>query len=591
MSNVSSYLSSNSFNSIIILIKILIILFVSFFLISNFNPYFEGNDSYSYAVIAKQLSQGNLFYTNDFLSTGELEFIPHDVMITKDGTHALPAGYAGFFGITTASYIVAGNYGLFYLGPILGIIFLIVCERISTNLFGKYVGLLTLLFLSTNHLFFRSSLNLQTESIFSIFFIIGCYFLIRFFQTNNNKYILGCSTFLVISTLMRINGVIYFPIELGLLFSFIIFSKIQHKITQNKFNSLSTISKKFSSLNRNDIFKIIFFVTIPWLIFFIFYFSYFGYFFDDPFTNHVVVSHGYETTDVKSSSLLLLDSSKFDNIKEYSKYLLPYQFPRIIDTTNIFSQIDDLLGENWLGMLALLLLGFFSFFSLFNKSHRLTIITFSMMIVGTIWFFSAVTNEERALRGDLPGRYMFPAFSLYYMMLGFLIVKFLKTSNLKKIMNVKILTGLKITSIFILVLFFSSAFYFSPPIQSIFENDFDLKDPTKFNDKYPLEKEGLSSNSILISANIDAMDYGFIQFKAYLDGDNISENSIILLKKTIDDGNDVYLMKSPFDKKDKIIYKNLANLDEFVITDHSESFCKLELSKFSKKMINNMCEI
>ena len=394
MSNLSNYLSSNSFNSTIILIKIVIILFVSFFLISNFNPYYQGNDSYSYAVVAKQLSQGNLFYTNNFLSSGEPEFIPHDVMITKDGIHALPAGYVGFFGITTASYILAGNYGLFYLGPILGIIFLIVCERVSTNLFGKYVGLLTLLFLSTNHLFFRSSLNLQTESIFSIFFIIGCYFLIRFFQTNNNKYILGCSTFLVISTLMRINGVMYFPIELGLLFSFIIFSKIQHKITQNKFNSLSTISKKFSSLNRNDILKIIFFAIIPWLIFFTFYFSYFGYFFDDPFTNHVVVSHGYENTDVKSSSLFLLDFTKFDNVKEYSKYLLPYQFPRIIDTTIIFSQINSLLGENWLGVISLMLLGFISLFSLFNKSHRLTIITFSMMVVGTVWFFSAVTNEE-----------------------------------------------------------------------------------------------------------------------------------------------------------------------------------------------------
>jgi hypothetical protein len=224
---------NNKQDNLIKITKIAILIFVGIFVIGNFNPYYEGADSYSYALTAKQLSQGNLFYSNDFLEHGEPEFIPHDVMITKDGKHTLPAGYAGFFGITTISYLLAGNYGLFYLGPILGIIFLIVCERVSTNLFGKYVGLLTLLFLSTNHLFYRTSLNLQTESIFSIFFVIGCYFLVKFFQTNNNKYILGCSTFLVISTLMRINGIMYFPIELGLLLGFFIISKIKIKFIHN----------------------------------------------------------------------------------------------------------------------------------------------------------------------------------------------------------------------------------------------------------------------------------------------------------------------------------------------------------------------
>jgi len=584
MSNVSSYLSSNS---IINLVKIIIILFVSFFLISNFNPYFEGNDSYSYAVVAKQLSQGNLFYTNDFLNSGELEFVPHDVIITKDG-NALPAGYAGFFAITTAVYMIAGNYGLFYLGPSLGILFLIISERISTNLFGKYVGLLTLLFLSTNHLLFRSSLNLQTETIFSIFFIIGCYFLIKFFKTKNNKYVLGCSIFFVISTLLRINGVMYFPIELVLIFGFIIIAKFQNKNTKNKAN---LIYEKFFSLNKKDIFKILLFVVIPWVIFFTFYFSYFGYFFDDPFTNHVMISQGSENTDVKSSSLFVLNSLKFENLKEYSKYLLPYQFPRLIDTSNVFSPIDDIFGENWVGILALLLLGFFLLFSLYRKNHRLTFIIFSLMIIGTVWFFSAVTNEERALRGDLPGRYMFPAFSLYYMLLGFSIVSFFKTRNIQKFSNIKILTGIKIMSIIILILFFSSAFYFSPPAQAILENNFEIKDPKIINQKYPLNKEGLTNNSILISANMEAMDYGFIQFKPYLQNENISDNSLNLLKKTISEGNNVYIMKYPYDKKDKIFNKNIFNLNEFIIIEYSESFCKLELSKSDKKITNNTCKI
>ncbi len=577
---------NNKQDNLIKITKIAILIFVGIFVIGNFNPYYEGADSYSYALTAKQLSQGNLFYSNDFLEHGEPEFIPHDVMITKDGKHTLPAGYAGFFGITTISYLLAGNYGLFYLGPILGIIFLIVCERVSTNLFGKYVGLLTLLFLSTNHLFYRTSLNLQTESIFSIFFVIGCYFLVKFFQTNNNKYILGCSTFLVISTLMRINGIMYFPIELGLLLGFFIISKIKLKTIQNKIYSQSNILTKFSSVNKKTIIKIISLAMIPWLVFLIFYFAYFGYFFDDPLTNHVVVAHGNENTDVKSSSLFSLDSKNFDNVKQYSKYLLPYQFPRTVDTTNIFSNTNEIFGNNWLGILALLFLGFSLVFSLYKKNHRLTIIIFTAMIVGTVWFFSAVTSEERALR-DVPGRYMFPAFSLYYMIIGFMIVTFLKSSNFKKSINFKIFSGLKITFVSILIIFFLFAFNFSPPIQAIYDNNFHIQDPTIFDSRYPLDTEGLSNNDILISANLEAIDYGFIQFKAYVKDDSISEKSLDLMKKTIQDGHNFYVLKDPLDLKDKIIYKNLLQHSDFTLIDYSKSFCKVELSEFNKKIDNN----
>ena len=56
-------------------------------------------------------------------------------------------------------------------------------ERISTKLFGKYCGLLTLMFVATNHLIFRNSLNLQTESMFALLFLVGTYFFITFFKT------------------------------------------------------------------------------------------------------------------------------------------------------------------------------------------------------------------------------------------------------------------------------------------------------------------------------------------------------------------------------------------------------------------------
>ena len=57
--------SLSSQDKIVKIAKISLIVFAGIFLIGNFNPYFEGADSYSYALTAKQLSQGNLFYTND----------------------------------------------------------------------------------------------------------------------------------------------------------------------------------------------------------------------------------------------------------------------------------------------------------------------------------------------------------------------------------------------------------------------------------------------------------------------------------------------------------------------------------------------
>ena len=45
-------------NIIVSTSKISLILFLAIYLIGNFNPYFEGNDSYSYALTAKYFSQG-----------------------------------------------------------------------------------------------------------------------------------------------------------------------------------------------------------------------------------------------------------------------------------------------------------------------------------------------------------------------------------------------------------------------------------------------------------------------------------------------------------------------------------------------------
>jgi hypothetical protein len=581
--------STNSgLDNLVKISKILIILFVGAFLIGNFNPYFEGVDSYGYAIAAKQFSQGNLFYTNDLIHLGFEELFPPDMMLTNDGHHLLWAGYAGFFGLATLSYTIAGNYGLFYLGPIAGILFLIIAERFSTHFFGKYVGLLTLVFLSTNHFLFRSALNLQTENIFTIFFLVGCFFLIKFFQKKSLTYLFISSSLFVFTSLLRTNGVIYFPIELLLVSLFVILCWKKPKIIVN--TKLIKNINQTNFVTKKNILKVFVVMLIPWIIFFAFYFSYYDTFFDDPFTNNVELEKG-DSTEVKTSSLFNLESKNLENIKQYSKYLLPYQFPRIIDTGSYFSDINQILGDNWLGIVSLLLLFSFLVLSIVQKNHRITFIVFAIMILGTIWFFSSITSEDRALRG-VPGRYMFPAFTLFYMMISFTIIQFFNYNPFKSNFKITCLKIFKSILFVTLILFFITSFYYSPPIEAIKNNSFMLKDPGLFDQRYPLDKEGLSANDVLIGYNFEALDYGLIQFQpeVSLKDEIISPESINLLKQIMDENYKVYLIKNPTDNLDRKVYSIFSNHQEFSIKEYSKSFCKVELGLVTEKIDSkNFC--
>ena len=113
-------------DKLLIISKISIIIFVAFYLVGNFNPYYETVDGYSLAAIAIQLSDGEFTISNELLSeTGRDEFVPGDWRLIPTKPEAFPAGDLGFTGISTFFYIIAGNYGLFYLNPIVGILGLI----------------------------------------------------------------------------------------------------------------------------------------------------------------------------------------------------------------------------------------------------------------------------------------------------------------------------------------------------------------------------------------------------------------------------------------------------------------------------------
>jgi len=203
--------------------KITIIVFFGIVILSNFIPFFENvSNSYLYGTQTIRLLDGSWTVSNELLEeTGSWDFVPGGWKKTIHNT-AIPKHSPGLPAIGTIFYLVGGLYGLFYLGPIFAIALLVVSERIATNLFGKYVGFLTLLFLATNGYIFSTGKFLLSDNLFALLTIVGFFCLIKFIFDKNNKYLLVASFIFVISTFVKANGIVYFPIELLIVLLFLI---------------------------------------------------------------------------------------------------------------------------------------------------------------------------------------------------------------------------------------------------------------------------------------------------------------------------------------------------------------------------------
>lgn len=556
-----------SFSKIDIL-KITVIGIVGFYLLFNFIPFYDSADGYTLATIGMKLSQGQYAITNELLEkTGKFEFKPGDWANTIDPTNAIPLGPIGFHFWAAFLYFTTNNFGLFYFGPISGIILLIVAERISTKLFGKYVGLLTLLFIATNHIFLRASLSFQTENTAAILFLLGFYFMIQFLKTRYTYTIFLTSLFFSIATLVRINSVVFFPTELIFVGLYFIFFHFKNK---------SSISL-FKQFIKNSNLKKIGLLVLPWTIFFLFWFGYHDAFFGDPFTTQIIIQRGAGSTNTEFSSFFELETRHFENAKQYSKYLLPYQFPAL--ESSVFSNYDDLFGKFWLGIVSFFVIIIGLVISLKKKQHRKEIVAITFFIISTVWFYSALTSEERASFG-VPGRYMFPAFVLFYMLLSFVILKIFSFDGKSKkfVKSISYLT--KASVLIILIVFFSSAFYFTPYGQSIMDGTFKFNDPFELSKEHPPSLEGLTKNSVVVALKTDRiLEYDLIPFQIVpVNDEKAPDDSISLLVDTINDGYSVYIFKQPTTIHEKIILQDLQDNHKFIFKDHSKSFCKVTVN-------------
>ncbi len=575
---------------IFIVTKITIIGFVSLWLIGNFLPFFNGADSKLYGVSAIDLANGEFGFTNELLQqTGKWQFIPGQSVKTIYNT-AIPIGGFGIYGLSAVAYSVAGLNGLFYLGPVMSIILLISSERIATNLFGRGAGLATLLLIATDFAILNGGIRLLTDNIFALFFVLGCFFLIKFLRNKKNLYIFLCSSFFSICALFRLTGVISFPIELSLIIGYIIITGVIFR--KNKFIEKKILKNlKQIIFTKNFVIKSSLFI-IPWILFFIFLFSFNTYFFGDPFTTYNDVSP-YEKKLKESSrlSFFTFDQDRFEWIKFYLTGFIPDE---ILQKVQHISSDDHSWNFklNWMGGISLLIFVSGLVIAVKEKTNRSDIIILILFALSFPLIYSLDTLHDNEYFETDPSfktgeRYMIPSYIMLSLIFGFIIQKIWdicfknnSTFSLKK--------SLAFKSIFIVIFFtfFLFSFYDSLPGISLSTQHLLLKNPNqeRFINWIPTDLKELPSDSIVLGTKIRrAIEGDVILFNAnYGIGDwknrtNTPLESIEILKDAMNSGYDVYTFTQKKHRVEGPYFQYLMNEHDFVFTQVSKTFCKLEL--------------
>jgi len=567
--------------SIIGTIKIAFIIFVSFSLFTNIITFYEGGsgDDYVYAIVGIDLANGSYGYTNKLWEeTGRIEFVPQHWRETNQDV-LVPVSSPGIIVTSALSYLIGGYYGLFYLGPIFSILFLIISERVATKLFGGFVGLITLVLLGSDLTFFNIGQQLLTDNIFAAFFILGVFYLIKFLRSKKDKFILISSIFFVTAAFFRFNGLIFLPIEILLVVGYFIFQNIsasRRELTSNNFLSSISISK----INGKKILKISALMILPWLSVFLFYFSYNDYYFGDPFTNYY--SSWGLSSEYLLNSFFIFDDDRIDSIKFYSIQYLPD-----IIGSNLMknSQVVSDSLENLLTIFSFFILILAVVISQYQKNKRIEVFVFITLIMGFLLFYSS----DYAVTIGKDGRFMIPALTLTFILFGYIAHRILQinlgsyfkkeTRNISKSVKVGLWI---IIGLFLFGSFMGLGLY---EANKIMRDDFNLY-PEVYASKYPLESEGLSSESIIVETKgRRAIEYNaspfipatgsWVNSLNELDPKLVKQERIQLLKNVMMEGYNAFTFKETDRKFEPLYFRYLESEHGIILKDYSKTFCKM----------------
>jgi len=218
------------------------------------------------------------------------------------------------------------------------------------------------------------------------------------------------------------------------------------------------------------------------------------------------------------------------------------------------------------------------------KQKRIPIIVFSIFITFHIFAYSSSHIFDP---NALVNRWSVPVIPLFFMILGFLLHSILTFKYLEKDNPIKkLFSKFYKTLLFIgLAGFCITAFFFSPYFDFINAESITFSDPIKLAAFYPIDNEGLTSNSVVVTmGGSRAVDYGVIPFNPFLtiplwvdfNPDFVRSESIALLIDTMNQGYEVFVFKESQYYLEKPYFNYLVEEHNFVLRDYSNSFCKLE---------------
>ena len=586
--------------------KISLLVFLSLYLFGNFEPFHEGRDELLYAISGIELSNGSYQLGNVLLeNSGKAEFVPSFWVHTNQNMY-IPKANPGFPILSSLAYQIGNVYALFYLGPIFTIALLIGSERVATRLFDDKIGFVTLLLLSTNFMIFSIGTRLLTDNIFALLIILGCFYFLKFLKHNSNQTLILSSLFFISASLIRIVGIVFLPLEILFFTSFFVLCYISDN-REGKLQKYKILKKILRFISRKKIILYFFLLIIHWVGFIVTLSGYNYYYFGDPFTTYaniisfptsiseftertslindspiplsIIASQLQEKNvdriDVSSYRILLIED-RLEVAKGYFLYLLPSQFPWV---QTLLESYEDDYGKDFLGILSILLILPILILSFKIKSHRTEILflIFATLSIVTIYSISSIP-------GTVVGRYMIPTIPFFSILFGYLIVKIFKfipnALESKPILSRSILGGFLI----FLIIYFSFTFFISDPIQWGITENFKFKNPNDHIRVYPLDREGISENSILVNYySTRALEYDMIPFDGYIGNyylthspQGYSNGSVKLLENAISLGYNAYVLKNPIYIYEKEYHTFLLN-QSLVLKDFSKSFCKIEI--------------
>jgi len=580
--------------SILDVIKIGIVILVSFTLLTNIIPYYSGGDDYDIAIAGINLAKGSYGITNElWQKPGGYVFVPQHWYETEQDI-LVPVTSPGIIVTSALSYLIGGYYGLFYLGPLFSILFLIISERVATKLFGGFVGLIALVLLGSDLTIFNVGVELLTDNIFSVFFVLGAFYLIKFLRSKKDKFILISSIFFVTSAFFRFNGLIFLPIEVSLVVGYFIFQNIstsRRELISNNFLSKVSLSK----INGKRILKISALMILPWVVVLSFNFTFNDYYFGAPLTTYY--SSWGLSSEYLLNSFFTFDFERFDSIKSYSIVFLP----DLLGTNLLNSSLEiyKSILTNFLSIFSFFILGIALLIAIFRKSKRTEIIVFTTFVFGLLLFYSS----DYSISIGQADRFMIPTLPLTFTIFGFILYRISKI-NLVKFSGKQsktISTSFRKGFVILLAFFLFASFLASPSFQEITQKDF-IINPKIIPDRYPLDLEGLTEHDIIVDTGgkraleYDAIPYVPVKGSWFvrvheLDPNKVPILPILNLQRTLDEGYDAYTFKFHNIHFKPLYFRYLESEHGLILRDYSKTFCKMifieNFSKTSEKAIES----